>query len=136
MVTGLSGSLPQAMVSGLTAHGVAQAQAQQIAGLPPVSVLFASLLGYNPIGSLLGTTAIHQLPAGDAAYLTGRSFFPSLISQPFHDGLVVAFGFAIAACLVAAAASWLRGKKYVHPEDAMETVNVPSPADDVEAVLR
>ena len=136
MVTGLSGSLPQAMASGLAAHGVTAAQAQQIAGLPPVSVLFASLLGYNPIGSLLGTTAIHQLPAGDAAYLTGRSFFPSLISQPFHDGLVVAFGFAITACLVAAAASWLRGKKYVHPEDAMETVNVPSPADDVEAVLR
>jgi len=136
MVTGLSGSLPQAMASGLTAHGVTQAQAQQIAALPPVSVLFASLLGYNPIQSLLGPAAIHQLPAGDAAYLTGRSFFPSLISQPFHDGLVVAFGFAIAACLVAAAASWLRGKKYVHPEDVMETVNVPSPANDVEAVLR
>jgi MFS family permease len=133
MVTGLSGSLPGAMASGLTAHGVSQAQAQLVAGLPPVSVLFASLLGYNPIGSLLGPSAIGHLPAGDAAYLTGRSFFPSLISGPFHDGLVVAFGFAIAACLVAAAASWMRGKKYVHPEDlAEEQVQV----DDVQAAVR
>jgi MFS family permease len=133
MVTGLSGSLPQAMVSGLTAHGVTQGQAQQVAGLPPVVVLFASLLGYNPIASLLGASVIHQLPAGDAAYLTGRGFFPSLISQPFHHGLVVAFAFAVAACLVAAAASWLRGEKYVHPDDPVEA---QSRADDVETALR
>ena len=133
MVTGLSGSLPQAMVSGLTAHGVTQGQAQQVAGLPPVVVLFASLLGYNPIASLLGASVTHQLPAGDAAYLTGRGFFPSLISQPFHHGLVVAFAFAVAACLVAAAASWLRGEKYVHPDDPVEA---QSRADDVETALR
>ena len=136
MVTGLAGSLPQAMASGLTAHGVTQAQAQQIAALPPVSVLFASLLGYNPIQSLLGPAAIHHLPAGDAAYLTGRSFFPSLISQPFHDGLVVAFGFAIAACLVAAAASWLRGKKYVHPDDPVEPLEAQPQEELLEGVLR
>jgi len=76
---------------------------------------------------------IHQLPAGDAAYLTGRGFFPSLISQPFHHGLVVAFAFAVAACLVAAAASWLRGEKYVHPDDPVEA---QSRADDVETALR
>jgi MFS family permease len=133
MITGLSGSLPQAMVGGLTAHGVTQAQAQQVAGLPPVSVLFASLLGYNPIRSLLGPSVIHHLPAGDAAYLTGRSFFPSLISQPFHQGLVVAFGFAIAACLVAAAASWLQGTKYVHTDD---DADAESRSDDVEAGVR
>jgi hypothetical protein len=99
-------------------------------------VLFASLLGYNPIQSLLGPAAIHHLSAGDAAYLTGRSFFPSLISQPFHDGLVVAFGFAIAACLVAAAASWLRGKKYVHPEDPTDPAEEQVQIEKVEAVLR
>ncbi len=136
MVTGLAGSLPHAMVAGLTAHGVTQSQGQVVAALPPVSVPSASLLGYTPIGSLLGPDVIHHLPAGDAAYLTGRSFFPSLISAPFHDGLVVAFGFAIAACLVAAGASWLRGKKYVHPEDPAEQVDVPSRVDDVEAALR
>jgi hypothetical protein len=139
MIVGLSGSLPEAMSSGLTAHGVPAAAANQLAALPPVAVLFASLLGYNPIQSLLGPTVLHQLPASDAAYLTGRSFFPSLISQPFHDGLTVAFGFAIGACLVAAAASWLRGGKYVHVEDEAE---LPDPlvqqaeADALETAVR
>ncbi len=116
MISGLSGSLPHALSSGLVAHHVPAASAERIAALPPVAVLFASLLGYNPIQSLLGARALHQLPAADASYLTGRSFFPTLISGPFSDGLVVAFGFAIAACLVAAVASWLRGGKYVHKE--------------------
>ena len=41
--------------------------------------------------------------------LTGRSFFPRLISPPFRNGLHEAFAFAIVACLVAAVASWSRG---------------------------
>ncbi|MGN6751901.1 MAG: MFS transporter [Intrasporangium sp.] len=125
MITGLAGALPQAMVAGLTAHGVSAAQAHQLAALPPVSVLFASLLGYNPIGTLLGPAALAHLSPANAGYLTGRGFFPSLISAPFHDGLVVAFGFAIAACLVAAAASWLRGGKYVHQDEPV-AVEQPS----------
>ncbi len=132
IITGLAGSLPQAMSSGLVAHGVDPALAAQVASLPPVSVLFASLLGYNPIASLLGPQALANLPSADATYLTGRSFFPSLISGPFHDGLVVAFGFAILACLVAAAASWLRGGKYVHAEPA---VAVPAVTSDATMVV-
>jgi hypothetical protein len=46
-----------------------------------------------------------------AEFLTGRSFFPQLITQPFSDGLTAAFWFAIAACLVAAAASWFTGTR-------------------------
>lgn len=114
MVTGLARTLPGTLNAGLMAHGVAAADAGRVAGLPPVSVLFASLLGYNPVQSLLGPTALAQLPASDAAYLTGRGFFPSLISGPFADGLAVAFAFAIVACLVAAVASALRGGKYVY----------------------
>ncbi|MGH3512603.1 MAG: MFS transporter [Pseudonocardiaceae bacterium] len=116
MVSGLARSLPQTMSAGLIAQGVPAADAMQVAALPPVSVLFASLLGYNPVQTLLGPTVLHQLPAGHAAYLTGRGFFPALISGPFSDGLTVAFGFAIAACVVAAIASWLRGGKYVYVE--------------------
>jgi MFS family permease len=126
MIAGLAGSLPSAMVSGLTAHGVPAAQAHRLAGLPPVSVLFASLLGYNPIGSLLGPAGLAHLPAADVTYLTGRSFFPSLISGPFHDGLAVAFAFAIAACLVAAWASWLRGGKYVHQDGPVDAASRPN----------
>nr|WP_245348544.1 MFS transporter [Paeniglutamicibacter psychrophenolicus] len=116
MITGLARALPSTLAAGLTAHGVGIVDANRVAGLPPVSVLFASLLGYNPVQSLLGPSALAQLPPADSAYLTGRGFFPTLISGPFSDGLAVAFGFAIVACLVAAVASALRGGKYAHAD--------------------
>jgi len=117
MITGLSSNLPHTMEAGLTAQGVPTGQAHQIAGLPAVSVLFASLLGYNPVQTLLGSSTLSHLSAAHQHFLTGRSFFPHLIAGPFSDGLGVAFGFAIAACLVAAAASALRGGKYIHVEE-------------------
>ncbi len=117
MVVGLAGSLPSAMAAGLEAHGVGAGQAHQVAALPPVAVLFASLLGYNPIQSLLGDQTLSRLAPADAQYVTGHAFFPQLVSGPFHAGLTVAFGFAIGACLVAAAASWLRGGRYVHVDE-------------------
>ncbi|MDQ2879765.1 MAG: MFS transporter [Actinomycetota bacterium] len=126
MISGLARSLPQTMSAGLIAQGVPAADAIQVAALPPVAVLFASLLGYNPIQTLLGPSVLHQLPAGHAAYLTGRGFFPALISAPFSDGLTVAFGFAIVACLVAAIASWLRGGRYVYVEPRPENQTLAS----------
>jgi hypothetical protein len=116
MITGLATSLPHALTSGLTAQGVTAPDASRVAGLPPVSVLFASLLGYNPIQTLLGNGTLAHLSSAHAHHLTGHSFFPALISAPFSDGLRIAFDFAIAACLVAAVASWLRGAKYVHSD--------------------
>jgi MFS family permease len=108
IIAGLSATLPGAMSAGLAAHGVPAADANQVAQLPAVAVLFAAFLGYNPVQQLLGPV-VSQLPPDQAAYLTGRSFFPSLITGPFADGLHVAFWFAIAACLIAAIASWLGG---------------------------
>jgi membrane protein implicated in regulation of membrane protease activity len=90
--------------------------------------MFAALLGYNPISTLLGS-AISKLPASHAAYLTGHTFFPSLIAAPFQHGLDIAFDFAIVACLVAAVASLLRGRRYVHEEHAQDTA---SGHDDLE----
>jgi hypothetical protein len=116
MITGLASSLPQHLIHGLTANGVPHDAAARVAALPPVGVLFASLLGYNPIQSLLGPQVLHHLPAATQAHLTGHAFFPSLISPSFSDGLGVAFGFAIAACVIAALASAMRGGKYVHTE--------------------
>ena len=92
--------------------------------------MFAALLGYNPIQTLLGTT-LNQLPPSHVAYLTGHQFFPSLISASFHHGLDIAFDFAIAACLVAALASLLRGGKYVHDDQGMA---VPEDAQPEELV--
>ena len=117
MIVGLSATLPGAMDHGLIAQGVPAADAARISHLPAVGVLFASFLGYNPMQHLLGPT-LHQIPAHNAAYLTGPTFFPHLIAQPFANGLRVAFDFAIVACLIAAAASWLRGSHYVHEAGA------------------
>jgi MFS family permease len=113
IILGLASALPSALTHGLVAQGVPRADAARVAALPPVSIMFAALLGYNPVQTLLGHV-ISKLPASHAAYLTGHTFFPSLISGPFQHGLDIAFDFAIAACLIAAVASLLRGGRYVH----------------------
>src|SRR5256712_577637 len=122
MIVGLNSTVPAALFSGLTANGVPAALAHQLAALPPISYLFASFLGYNPLATLLGPV-LGQLPPADVANLTGRTFFPSLISGPFQHGLVLVLGFSIAASLVAAVASALRGGRYIH-EEAHEEVAV------------
>jgi MFS family permease len=126
IILGLSSSLPGALNHGLVAQGVPHADAARVAGLPAVSIMFAALLGYNPIQTLLGPV-ISKLPASHAAYLTGHTFFPSLISAPFEHGLAIAFDFSIAACVIAAVASLLRGGRYVHElhgADAGEAADV------------
>ena len=110
MVAGLSSKLPSALSGGLTAQGIPASAASQIAHLPPIGVLFAAFLGYNPMKQLLGPLLNH-LPAGHAAYIAGRQFFPHLITSPFHDGLGVAFAFAIAVNVIAAVASLLIGQR-------------------------
>ncbi|TVT18034.1 MFS transporter [Amycolatopsis acidiphila] len=128
MITGIARSLPQTLSGGLVAQGVPASSAAALAALPPVSVLFASLLGYNPLQTLLDPGVLHQLPPARAGFLTGREFFPDLISGPFATGLTVAFGFAIAACLVAAIASWLRGGKYVAEEPVRADSGTEAPS--------
>jgi MFS family permease len=110
MIAGLSQHLPTVLEQGLLQHGVPAADASRVAALPPVAVLFAAFLGYNPVQQLLGDV-LPSLPPDQASFLTGRSFFPELISGPFQDGLTVAFWFAIAACVLAAVASWYIGAR-------------------------
>src|SRR5439155_425854 len=80
---------------------------------------FLALLLLNGIGFGLfaapNTTGI--MNAVPAAYVTGTTFFPKLISKPFKHGLAIAFTASLLMCLVAAAASWLRGSRYVHVEE-------------------
>jgi len=117
MIVGLNTTVPPALYSGLTGSGVSVEVAHRLAGLPPISYLFASFLGYNPLQTLLGPV-LGQLAPADAARLTGNTFFPSLISGPFQHGLVLVLSFSIVASLVAALASALRGGRYVHEETA------------------
>jgi MFS family permease len=116
LIVGLSSTLPEALRTGLEAQGVSAAAASHAAGLPPISVLFAAFLGYNPVQHLLGPHALAGLSAHAHALVAGRTFFPQLISAPFRAGLHETFIFAIVACLVAAAASLLRGGRYSHVE--------------------
>jgi MFS family permease len=118
MIAGLASTLPHALITGLEAQGVPGNIAARAAHLPPVSILFAAFLGFNPIQHLLGAHALAGLTASQQALLTGRSFFPRLISAPFHSGLREAFAFAIIACLLAAGASLLRGGRYHYVEEA------------------
>jgi MFS family permease len=134
IILGLSSSLSAHLFSGLTAQGVSAADATRLSHLPPTAVMFASLLGYNPIQMLLGP-ALTKLPAASATYLTGHSFFPSLIAAPFQQGLMVAFDFAIVACLIAAVASLLRGKRYIHDLHAVPAAETPADVQSAAGVI-
>jgi len=118
LIVGLASSLPATAQAGLEAHGLSAEVAGRVAHAPPISILFAAFLGYNPIQSLVGTRALSTVGAHARAILTGPKFFPHLISGPFREGLHTAFVFAIAACLIAAAASLMRGGRYEHVEES------------------
>jgi MFS family permease len=134
MVIGLSAALPHALHAGLIAHGVPAADASRIARLSPVSTLFASLLGANPVAALVGSHALHSLTPTQIAALTGRRFFPHLISPAFAGALSTAFRFSFIAYLIAAAASWMRGGDYhwsAEPEGDAEPAILPPPPPPV-----
>jgi hypothetical protein len=91
--------------------------AASAAHLPPVSTLFAAFLGINPVSNLLRPSGVlHTLPRRSVNVLTGKQFFPHLISQPFHHGLITVFTAAAAMALVAAVVSLLRGGQYYFQE--------------------
>jgi len=111
MIIGLASSLPHTLTTGLQAQGVPASVADSVATLPPVATLFAAFLGQNPIAHLLAPSGVlHTLPAHNATVLTGNSFFPQLISGPFHHGLTIVFGTAAGMAVIAAIASLSRGK--------------------------
>ena len=111
MVVGLAHSLPTALTSGLQDQGVPHAVASQVAVLPPVSTLFAAVLGVNPLEHLLAPSGVlTHLPPENTATITGREFFPDLISGPFHQGLTVVFGVSVILALLAGIASLARGR--------------------------
>jgi MFS family permease len=110
MVVGLSSTLPGVLTSGLQSQGVPSAVAHNVGSIPPVGILFAAFLGYNPIANLLGPSGVlSTLPKANVNTLTGKEFFPHLISGPFHNGLVLVFGVAAAMMVVGAIAAFFSG---------------------------
>ena len=134
MIAGLAATLPRTLSSGLRAQGVPAAVATHIASLPPVSTLFSALLGYNPVKSLLTPSGVlAKLPPHNAAVLTGKEFFPHLISGPFHHGLVIVFSAAIAMSVIGAVISLLRGRQFYYGEPDAAAAAAPAPAVTVQA---
>jgi MFS family permease len=115
LIAGLAATLPRTLVGGLRAQGVPSALAARAAHLPPVSTLFASFLGYNPIATLLRPSGVlATLPRRNAAALTSKEYFPHLISGPFHHGLIIVFSTAIAMSVAGALISLLRGGQFYY----------------------
>ncbi|HMK97311.1 MAG TPA: MFS transporter [Acidimicrobiales bacterium] len=138
IIVGLSAKLPTALYQGLITHGVPAGAAHRVAKLPPTSSVFAAFLGYNPIEKLLGPTGVlAHLSPSQAAFLTGRSFFPTLLAGPFGSGLHEALDFAVACCLAAALSSSMLGRQYFYqaPPIAVraEAAQAAEPAEAAEA---
>ncbi|MFJ4923496.1 MFS transporter [Streptomyces sp. NPDC088725] len=122
MIAGLASTLPHTLTSGLQQQGVPHGIAEQAGSLPPVSSLFAAMLGVNPIEHLLAPSGIlSTLTHAHQQTLTGREFFPHLVAGPFHHGLVVVFAAAAGLSLLAAFASTLReARAKPHAEHAAD----------------
>ncbi len=130
MIVGLAATLPDALRTGLTAQGVPADVAGQVAAQPPVGSLFAAFLGYNPLAALLGPQVLGALPPANAATLTGKQFFPDLISGPFHSGLVVVFIAAALMSVISALASIPIGRPARNAPVGPVPANAASAAED------
>ncbi len=143
MIVGLSASLPAALSHGLVTQGVPGPTAVRVGGLPAVATLFAAFLGVNPMRQLLGANVLHQIGPAHARVITGNSFFPSLISVPFHRGLQIAFAVSAALCALAAGFSWWAGNcrpTALEMSDALEHESFvdghsTAPIDGIDAAL-
>jgi MFS family permease len=132
---GLASRLPSHLYRGLIAAGVAPGPAKLVSSEPPIGSLFSAFLGYNPIKELLGPTgALNKMPPKQVAYITGRTFFPHLIEEPFAGGLHLAFTFAAIATGIAIIASAVRGKQYFHHTEPLLEELAESAAQSAEAL--
>jgi MFS family permease len=117
LVSGLNSKVPAAMLKGLVANGVPASSAAALSHVPPLGYVFAAFLGYNPLKTLLPPAVLSHLTAAQAAHLTSRAFFPTLIGPAFVSSLGIILTFAVVMSLVAAVASAFRGGKFVHVDE-------------------
>ena len=116
LTTGLAARLPLIMTRGLESLGISAPIAHQAASTPPISVLFAAFLGYNPLQTLIPQSATSTLHTHAKELIFGTQFFPELIAPAVQDGLHLAFYVAAALSVLAACASLFRGKRYISEE--------------------
>jgi hypothetical protein len=128
LTAGLAANLPRVMYAGLTANGLPAALSRAIAHLPPIGVLFAAFLGFNPMRSLVPASVAQHLSAHTQGVLFGTTFFPHLIMPAFLSGLQDAFYVSAALALIAALASLVSGRRYIHQEVGAQVAGVPATA--------
>jgi MFS family permease len=113
----LSKDLPSAFSSALIQAGVPSQSLHYFTSLSPTESLFAAFLGYNPMQSVLNglpQSVTATLNDGTIKTVTGLHWFPQAISGAFISSVQIAFYISALLCCLAAAASALRGKKYLH----------------------
>ena len=129
VIAGLSARLPGAMFSHLTAAGVPDQLATKLSGITPSGALFAAFLGYNPMAVLIPSQVLATLPSATQTTILGNTFFPQLLAAPFLDGLRIAFAACVVLSIAAAAASWMRGRRYIHDLEVASGAERAAPGD-------
>ncbi len=107
LIFGLGATLPKVLYNGLIMQNVPNQTAATVSKLPPTSALFAALLGYNPMQTLL-SNATSSIPKANLTVITGTKFFPSLISNSFKSGMRIVMFVAAAMAAIVAIISALR----------------------------
>jgi MFS family permease len=120
LIMGLAHNLPPILYSGLVNAGMPAEAAQRIAAMPPTSALFATFLGYNPMGAMIDPNTLGSLSEATKATILGSRFFPQTIAPAVMSSLRLAFYISAVLSALSAVASFLRGKRYVHEEDAAQ----------------
>ncbi|MGD0424478.1 MAG: MFS transporter [Candidatus Bathyarchaeia archaeon] len=116
VLTALSRALPVSLASAASQAGAPQLSSV-LTQIPPTAAIFAAFLGYNPMGTVLSrlpSRLTNSLSPQAVALLTGKVWFPTAIANAFMSSLGFALYFNVALAVVAAAASVLRGKRYVY----------------------
>ena len=113
LIIGMTVHLPATMYHGLVQAGVPAAVSLKIANLPPTGALFAAFLGYNPMAQLIPAEILHRLPLANQQLILGKVFFPQLIAPAVMASLRVAFYISAGLSIIAAVASFMRGKRAV-----------------------
>lgn len=111
LIIGSSSNLRSTLYDGLVSQNVSNAVALQISKLPPSTALFAALLGYNPMKTLLPPDVINTLPPENANVILGNTFFPNIISSSFMSGMQIVMYSGALMSLFAAIFSALRGRR-------------------------
>jgi MFS family permease len=130
VLVALAGSLGHGLSIAAATAGAPQL-GPTLESIPPTTALFAAFLGYNPMGILLThlpATATFHLSTQTISILTSKTWFPTAIAPSFMSALDIAFYFNAGLAILAAAASALRGKRFVY-DTQREALSIEIPTE-------